>query len=168
MRSLLDLMGIKAKVAAIAAGILMVGYICLLVSINYFSQIELRESTLKQLRQDMKRRATTVDYFCSERKNDLKNLPATYLICYLNDFPEAICFPRKAECYRADIATLLGMTILGKIKTNKIYSITPKLFGLPLLNPKIVQTFHSYDAQVIAFLPETTSETQQCIDAGVD
>ncbi len=80
MRSLLDLMGIKAKVAAIAAGILMVGYICLLVSINYFSQIELRESTLKQLRQDMKTRATTVDYFCSERKNDLKNLAENRMI----------------------------------------------------------------------------------------
>ena len=80
MRSLLDLMGIRAKFAAMVAGILMVGYICLLVSINYFSQIELRESTLRQLRQDMKTRATTVDYFCSERKNDLKNLAENRMI----------------------------------------------------------------------------------------
>jgi len=86
----------------------------------------------------------------------------------LKDFPEAICFPRKNECYRAGIASLLGMAKLGNIKTNKIYSITPKLFGLPLLSPGIVKIFHNHNAQVIGFLPETENETQQCIDAGVD
>ena len=87
---------------------------------------------------------------------------------FLNDFPEAICFPRKSECYRAGITTLLGLAVLGKIKANRIYSVPPKLFGLPLLTPRIVKIFHHYNAQVIGYLPETASETQQCIDAGVD
>lgn len=87
---------------------------------------------------------------------------------FLNDFPEAVCFPRKEECYRAGIATLFGLTLLANIKKNKIYSLTPKIFGLPLLNKKIVQRFHKQGAQVLAYLPETNNEMQQCIDAGVD
>lgn len=87
---------------------------------------------------------------------------------FLNDFPEAICFPREEECYRAGIATLFGLAILGKIKKNKIYSVTPKLFGLPFLNKRIVQTFHKNGAQVLGYLPETKREIQQCLDAGVD
>ncbi len=87
---------------------------------------------------------------------------------FLNDFPQAICFPRIDECYRAGIASLVGLGKLGKIKKNKIYSVTPKLFGLPLLNKRIVQTFHKHGAQVIGYLPETRNEIQQCLDAGVD
>ena len=87
---------------------------------------------------------------------------------FLNDFPEAICFPRIDECYRAGIATLLRLPVLGNIKKNKIYSVTPKFLGLSLLNSSIVHMYHKHGAQVIAYLPETANETQQCIDAGVD
>ncbi len=87
---------------------------------------------------------------------------------FLNDFPQAICFPRKEECYQAGIATLLGLSLLGNIKKNNIYSVTPKLLGLPLLNKRIVKTFHKHKAKVIAYLPETSSEEQQCLNAGVD
>lgn len=87
---------------------------------------------------------------------------------FLNDFPQAICFPRIDECYRAGIASLMGLGKLGKIKKNKIYSVSPKLLGLPLLNKRIVQTFHKHGAQVIGYLPETSNEIQQCLDAGVD
>ncbi|MBW2168751.1 MAG: PAS domain S-box protein [Deltaproteobacteria bacterium] len=74
MRSLLALVRTRGDVAAVVAGVFVIGYICLLVGVNYLSQAELQESALEQLRQDMKKRATTVNYFCSERKNDLKNL----------------------------------------------------------------------------------------------
>lgn len=87
---------------------------------------------------------------------------------FLNDFPEAICFPRESECYRAGIAILFGMAFLGNISKNKIYSIPPKLYGLPLLNKRITQAFHKQGAQVIGYLPETRVEIQQCLDAGVD
>ena len=87
---------------------------------------------------------------------------------FLNDFPQAVCFPRKEECYRAGIAALLGLSILANIKKNKIYSVTPKLLGLPVLNKRMVKIFHKHSAQVIAYLPETGSEEQQCLNAGVD
>lgn len=87
---------------------------------------------------------------------------------FLNSFPDAICFSRKEECYRAGFASLLGLSLLGNIKKDKIYSVTPKLLGLPLLNKRIVEIFHKHGAQVIGYLPETKSEIQQCLDAGVD
>lgn len=86
----------------------------------------------------------------------------------LNSFPEAVCFPREEECYRAGIAVLFRLAVLGQIKKNKIYSVTAKLLGLPLLNKRIVRTFHQRGARVIGYLPETSSEVQQCLDAGVD
>ncbi len=87
---------------------------------------------------------------------------------FLKDFPDAVCFPRIEECYRAGITSLLGLALLGKIKEHQIYSITPKFLGLPLLNKRIVQTFHRHNAKVLAYLPNSKKETQQCIIAGVD
>ncbi len=87
---------------------------------------------------------------------------------FLKDFPDAVCFPRIEECYRAGIASLLGLSVLGKIKEHQIYSIPPKFLGLPLLNKRIVQTFHRHNAKVLAYLPNSKKETQQCIIAGVD
>lgn len=87
---------------------------------------------------------------------------------FLNHFPQAMCFPRIDECYRAGVSTLLGLPMLGKIESNKVYSLTPKLFGISCLNKRIVQKFHLYGAQVLGYLPETKDEIQQCLDAGVD
>ena len=42
----------------------------------YRTQIELRESVLKNFKQDLEKHAAGLSYFYSERKNDLKNLPA--------------------------------------------------------------------------------------------
>lgn len=87
---------------------------------------------------------------------------------FLKDFPEAICFSREAQCYHAWIAAFLGFPMLGKITKNKIYSIFPNKFALPLLNKRIVQTFHKRGAQVIGYLPATPVEVQRCLNAGVD
>ena len=87
---------------------------------------------------------------------------------FLNNFPDARCFPRIEACYRAGIATLLGLSLFGKIEKNKIYSVTPKFLGLPLLNKRIVKSFHKHHAKVLGYLPENAQETQQCIHAGVD
>lgn len=87
---------------------------------------------------------------------------------FLTNFPEANCFARETECYRAGIATICGFPNLGSIKKNKIYSIMPKKFGIPLINKKIVDTFHRHGAQVIGYLPENSSEVQMCLDAEVD
>ncbi|MEA3467415.1 MAG: glycerophosphodiester phosphodiesterase family protein [Thermodesulfobacteriota bacterium] len=87
---------------------------------------------------------------------------------FLKDFPDAICFSRKAQCYQPGIAALFGLSMLGNIKKNTIYSIFPKKLGLALINKRVVQTFHQRGAQIIGFLPSTTAEVQLCLDAGVD
>ncbi len=87
---------------------------------------------------------------------------------FLKDFPEAVCFPRKEECYRAGVTCLLGLAVLGRIKKKQIYSLTPRFLGLPLLNQRMIGGFHKRGAQVIGYLPETEKETQLCLDAGVD
>lgn len=87
---------------------------------------------------------------------------------FLHDFPQAVCFMREAQCYRAGIASILGLPILGNIKKNQIYSIIPKLSGIPLINKRVVQTFHKRGAQIIGYLPVDKAEVQLCLDAGVD
>lgn len=86
----------------------------------------------------------------------------------LKDFPQAVCFPREDECYRAGLSVLSGLAVLGGIRAAQTYSLTPKLLGLPVLNQRIVRSFHQRDAQVLGYLPETQQEIQQCLAAGVD
>jgi len=80
MRSLLTQVRTRGHLAVIVASVLVIGYIGLLVGLNYLSNLELRESALRQLRQDTENRAAAVSYFCSERKNDLRNLAASRAI----------------------------------------------------------------------------------------
>lgn len=87
---------------------------------------------------------------------------------FLKYFPEALCFARIGECFRAGFSVLFGLAVFGHIQKNKIYALTPKLLGLPLLNKRLVKIFHKHNAQVLGYLPETQKETQQCIDSGVD
>ncbi len=87
---------------------------------------------------------------------------------FLNDFPQAVCFARSDECYRAGFAMLLALGYGAKIEQDKIYSLHPKFFGLPLLNKKIVQRFHDRGAKVLGYLPESDKDVQRCFSAGVD
>lgn len=87
---------------------------------------------------------------------------------FLNDFPEAVCFVRRAQCYQAGIASILGLPILGNIKKNQIYSIIPQLSGIPLISKRVVQSFQKRGAQVLGYLPADKNEVQLCLDAGVD
>jgi len=58
----------------------------------------------------------------ANEKADLKNLPATYLICYLNNFPDAIDYLSEAKpllkAYNSDVYQLYkeSMRILRKVK----------------------------------------------------
>jgi hypothetical protein len=66
----------KGNIYVILMSILLTGFIAFLVGKNYLAQSALQKSTLKNFQQDLEKRATTVSYFYSERKNDLKNLAA--------------------------------------------------------------------------------------------
>jgi len=74
MRSFLGLMITKGNVAAIMAGVFLIGFIGLLVGVNYLSQVKLQKSTLDHLKKDTEKRSMALGYFCSERKNDIKEL----------------------------------------------------------------------------------------------
>jgi len=87
---------------------------------------------------------------------------------FLKICPDAICFSNEAQCYQAGLTTLCGFSMLGNIKQNKIYSLLPRKFGIPLINKRIVQSFHKRGAQVIGYLPANSGEVQLCLDAGVD
>ncbi|HID29056.1 MAG TPA: hypothetical protein EYP19_03525, partial [Desulfobacterales bacterium] len=70
----------RTNLAAVVTGVLLIGYIAFLVVMNYLSQIRLQESALVQLSQDTEKRAEALSYFCSERKNDLKDLAGSRAI----------------------------------------------------------------------------------------
>jgi len=67
----------KGNIYVIIMSILLTGFIAFLVGKNYIAQSALQESTLKNFRHDLEKRAIAVSYFYSERKNDLKNLAAS-------------------------------------------------------------------------------------------
>ncbi len=72
----------KENIAAVLAGIVLVGYISFLLVTNYFAQVEVRKSVLDHLKQDMAKRAEAVSYFTSERVNDLRGLLAGKELAY--------------------------------------------------------------------------------------
>lgn len=82
-------------------------------------------------------------------------------------FPKAQCFARKSECYWSGIMSILGLYKLAGFEKGKIYSITPKLLGRPVLNRKVVKAINKYGAKVLGYLPDDEEELQMCKDAGV-
>ncbi|MBW1917708.1 MAG: PAS domain S-box protein [Deltaproteobacteria bacterium] len=65
---------IKRYFIALLMGIALAGFIAFLIGENYLSQVELQKLALKNLRQDLEKRAAAVSYFYSERKQDLRDL----------------------------------------------------------------------------------------------
>ena len=80
MRVFLEFVRIRSNLIAIVAGGLLIGFIGLLVGINYLSQMELRQSALEHFRQDAEKSTLAVNYFFLERRNDLKDLAGSRAI----------------------------------------------------------------------------------------
>ncbi|OPX19769.1 MAG: hypothetical protein BZ151_07565, partial [Desulfobacca sp. 4484_104] len=55
-------------------GIVMTGFISFLIGQNFLAHVELQKLTLKNLRQDVEKRAAAGSYFYSERQQDLIDL----------------------------------------------------------------------------------------------
>ena len=64
----------KKNLAAVFCCLALVAFIGSLLGANYWSQKELQESALNQLRQKTEKRASAVGYFYEDRKQELKNL----------------------------------------------------------------------------------------------
>jgi glycerophosphoryl diester phosphodiesterase len=82
--------------------------------------------------------------------------------------PEAVCFAKPYECYRAGLAVLAKIPALGAIKPGRIYSLTSRLGPCSLFNTKIVKAYHKRGAKVLAFLPESAKDTQAALAAEFD
>lgn len=85
----------------------------------------------------------------------------------LKHFPQANCFARENQCRRAGFSILCKMPFLGGIRPATIYSVPPSFKGIPLFREKIINTYHQYDAKVLAYLPQSKAEAQMAINAGV-
>jgi len=67
----------RTPIALVITGLALVVYVGFLVVSNYLSQADLQKTVFERLQGEMEKRATTVSYFYTERKNDLKNLTAS-------------------------------------------------------------------------------------------
>ena len=60
--------------AALVAGMLLVAYVCVLITMNYRSEMATRQTMLEYLKNETERSADNLSYFFSERQDDLANL----------------------------------------------------------------------------------------------
>jgi len=83
-------------------------------------------------------------------------------------WPGAVCYARKTECRRADLAVLIGLPGLGGIQRNRTYAVPPKLAGIKFFRSVIVDRFHREQARTVAFLPKTQQDARRAVAAGFD
>lgn len=79
----------------------------------------------------------------------------------------AFCLAGDKACVKAGIAALTGFTGLG-VKPKQTYAVPPKIGRIPILNKALVKRYHKQQARVLGYLPETRSEHEQVLRAGVD
>jgi glycerophosphoryl diester phosphodiesterase len=82
--------------------------------------------------------------------------------------PGIECYAREMECWRADLAVLMGLPSLGGIEPNRTYAIPPRLAGVRLFRKSAVECFHRRQASTVAFLPDTEQDARAAMEAGFD
>ncbi len=83
-------------------------------------------------------------------------------------FPNADCYARRIECWRAGISVIFGLPALGSIKPGRTYALPPNFANFPLFKKSIVDYFHQRNARTIAFLPDTDFLAHAAVRAGFD
>jgi glycerophosphoryl diester phosphodiesterase len=83
-------------------------------------------------------------------------------------FPDAQIMPGQGACRRAGLAVWFGVAGLSGIEAGKTYAVPPRFWGKELFTRSLVHAYHSRRARVLAYLPETESDCQKAIEAGVD
>lgn len=82
--------------------------------------------------------------------------------------PEASCMARIEQCRRVGAACLLGLPAGPVIQPGASYALPPRIKGLNLMRPKVLSRYWRHDARVLAYLPESESDTRRALEAGVD
>ncbi len=83
-------------------------------------------------------------------------------------FPKAVRYPTRGESWRAALSVLAGAAGMGDICAGRSYPLPERFAGRALWTQRNVAVFHSFGAQVIAFLPESVAAAQQALQAGCD
>ena len=86
----------------------------------------------------------------------------------LSLFPKALCYAREAECWRAGMWALLGLSQFSRLKSDRVYSLPPRIGPIPLYRKALIQRFHRHGARILAFLPEADEDVRAACVAGVD
>jgi glycerophosphoryl diester phosphodiesterase len=77
-------------------------------------------------------------------------------------------YARELECWRAGLAVMAGVPVLGGIKPGRTYAIAPSVLGRNLFRKSMVRPFHERGARTIAYLPVTLLHTRAAVEAGFD
>lgn len=83
-------------------------------------------------------------------------------------FPNTKRLAREAQCYRAGLASLIGLPILGAIQKDETYSLPPRFVGLELFSARILQAYRSKGARLLAYLPPTEELAKKAYMLGFD
>ncbi len=83
-------------------------------------------------------------------------------------FPGARCYARKAECWQAGLSVVTRIPFYGGIKPGRTYALPPRIGGIFLFTPSVVNFFHRKGAKTLAFLPPTASLARCAVQAGFD
>lgn len=82
--------------------------------------------------------------------------------------PEVLCMARLWECRRAALACLSGTGFLAGVRSGVTYAVPPRFHTVNLMQPRIVQGYRERAGRVLAYLPDTATETREALRAGVD
>lgn len=86
----------------------------------------------------------------------------------LKHHPEAVCMAQLSECRRAGLACLGRVPALSGIQPGVTYALPPRVKGLNMMHQPIVERYKANGAKVLAYLPETETDAQRAVEAGVD
>ncbi len=82
--------------------------------------------------------------------------------------PGAIFMARPAECKWAGFFCLLRMPWFGRIEKGKSYGLYPTAKAINLFKPGIIDGYHRYGADVLAYRPKDETQIELALSAGVD
>ena len=83
-------------------------------------------------------------------------------------FPGGQFYATERECWRAGLSVLARSPGLGGFRTQRVYSLPPRLGPLNLFPADYVQAIRSRGARALAYLPQPGAEAKAAVSAGFD
>lgn len=83
-------------------------------------------------------------------------------------FPKLPHLASQNECYRAGLAVLGKLSLLGGIQKGKTYSLPRFFAGVDLYRPEVAKAYQRRGARILAYLPANDSDALAAVKAGFD